>query len=254
MPRFDVDALRAEFPALARRQDGRTVAFLDGPGGTQVPQRVIDAMTDYLANTNANSGGAFTTSELTDSMAEEAHAAVADFLGAASPDEIKFGYNMSTLTLHIGRSIGATLGPGDEIVVTTLDHEANVSTWEAMAADRGVTVQKVDIRPDDVTLDLEDLEFEAVAADEARGGGLCQQRGRHDQPGRRDRRPRPRGRGADVHRRRRVRAARAHRCRGARHRLPRLQRLQVVRATPRRAVRQGRCPRLPAGVQGAPGP
>ena len=158
MPAFDVDALRAEFPALAREQDGRTVAFLDGPGGTQVPQRVIDAVSDYFTNANANSGGAFTTSELSDAMTDEAHAAVADFLGAASPDEIKFGYNMSTLTLHIGRSIGATLGPGDEIVVTTLDHEANVSTWEAMAADRGVTVHKVDIREDDVTLDLEDLE------------------------------------------------------------------------------------------------
>ena len=91
-------------------------------------------------------------------MAAEAHAAVADFLGAASPDEIKFGANMSTLTLHIGRSIGATLQPGDEIVVTRLDHEANVSTWRAMAADRGVTVQTVDIHDDDVTLDLEDLE------------------------------------------------------------------------------------------------
>jgi cysteine desulfurase family protein (TIGR01976 family) len=158
MPAFDVDALRAEFPALARQQDGRTVAFLDGPGGTQVPQRVIDAVADYLTNSNANSGGAFTTSELSDAIADEAHAAVADFLGAASPDEIKFGYNMSTLTLHVGRSIGATLGPGDEIVVTTLDHEANVSTWEAMAHDRGAAVQKVDIRLDDVTLDLEDLE------------------------------------------------------------------------------------------------
>jgi cysteine desulfurase family protein (TIGR01976 family) len=158
MPAFDVDALRAEFPALAREQDGRPVAFLDGPGGTQVPQRVVDAVADYLTNTNANSGGAFTTSELSDAIADEAHAAVADFLGAAGPHEIKFGYNMSTLTLHIGRSIGATLGPGDEIVVTTLDHEANVSTWEAMARDRGVTVQKVDIRTDDVTLDLEDLE------------------------------------------------------------------------------------------------
>jgi len=157
-PRFDVDALRAEFPALAREHDGRPAVFLDGPGGTQVPQRVIAAVSDYFTNTNANSGGAFATSELSDALAEEAHAAVADLLGAASPDEIKFGYNMSTLTLHIGRSIGATLGPGDEIVVTTLDHEANVSTWRAMAADRGVTVQTVDIRPDDVTLDLEDLE------------------------------------------------------------------------------------------------
>ncbi len=156
---FDVEALRAEFPALTRRgPDGRPAVFLDGPGGTQVPARVIDAVSDYYMHTNANSGGAFDTSAASDTMVDEAHAAVADFLGAASPDEIKFGYNMSTLTLHIGRSIGATLKPGDEIVVTTLDHEANVSTWEAMAADRGLTVRKVDIRPDDVTLDLEDLE------------------------------------------------------------------------------------------------
>ena len=158
MPEFDVTALRAEFPALRREQGGRRVVYLDGPGGTQVPQRVIDAVAGYLTDTNANHGGAFATSEASDAMAHEAHVAVADFLGAGSPDGIKFGYNMSTLTLHIGRSIGATLGPGDEIVVTTLDHEANVSTWEAMAADRGVTVRKVDIRMDDVTLDLEDLE------------------------------------------------------------------------------------------------
>ena len=158
MPPFDVAVLRAEFPALRRQQDGRTVAYLDGPGGTQVPQRVIDAVAGYLRDTNANAGGAFTTSAASDAITAEAHAAVADFLGAGSPDEIKFGYNMSTLTLHIGRSIGATLAPGDEIVVTSLDHEANVSTWEAMAADRGLTVRKVDVRVDDVTLDLEDLE------------------------------------------------------------------------------------------------
>ena len=154
----DVDALRAEFPALAREIDGQPVAFLDGPGGTQVPQRVIDAVVGYYRDMNANHEGAFATSELSDAVVEEAHAAVADFVGAASADEIKFGQNMSSLTLHIGRCIGATLGPRDEIVVTTLDHEANVSTWKAMAADRGVTVHQVDIRPDDVTLDLEDLE------------------------------------------------------------------------------------------------
>ena len=158
MPAFDVEALRREFPALAREQDGRPVAFLDGPGGTQVPQRVIDAVTSYYRDSNANAGGAFATSERSDAIVDEAHAAVADFLGAGSPEEIKFGANMSTLTLAIGRSIGATLGPGDEIVVTTLDHEANVSTWKAMAADRGVTVRQVDIHEDDVTLDLEDLE------------------------------------------------------------------------------------------------
>jgi cysteine desulfurase family protein (TIGR01976 family) len=158
MPAFDVDALRAQFPGLARQHDGRPAVFLDGPGGTQVPQRVIDAVGGYYREMNANAGGAFRTSELTDEMTAEAHAAVADFLGAASPDEIKFGANMTTLTLHIGRSIGATLQAGDEIVVTRLDHEANVSTWRAMAADRGVTVQTVDIHDADVTLDLEDLE------------------------------------------------------------------------------------------------
>jgi len=158
MPRFDVDALRDEFPALAREQDGRRVVFLDGPGGTQVPQRVIDAVVAYYRDANANAGGAFETSRASDAIVDEAHAAVADLLGAASPDEIKFGQNMTSLTLHLGRSIGATLGPGDEIVVTTLDHEANVSTWRAMAADRGVTVHTVDIDPTDVTLDLEDLE------------------------------------------------------------------------------------------------
>ena len=158
MPAFDVDALRAEFPALAREQDGRPVAFLDGPGGTQVPQRVIDAVVGYFRDSNANTDGGFTTSALSDAIIRETHAAIADFLGAAAPDEIKLGQNMSSLTLHVGRCIGATLGPGDEIIVTTLDHEANVSTWKAMAADRGVTVHQVDIRPDDVTLDLEDLE------------------------------------------------------------------------------------------------
>jgi cysteine desulfurase family protein (TIGR01976 family) len=158
MAALDVEALRSEFPALRREHDGRPVVFLDGPGGTQVTQRVVDAVATYLTDTNANAGGAFATSEASDAMVEEAHAAVADFLGAGSPDEVKFGLNMTTLTLHIGRSIGATLSPGDEVVVTTLDHEANVSTWEAMAADRGLTVRKVDIREDDVTLDLEDLE------------------------------------------------------------------------------------------------
>jgi cysteine desulfurase family protein (TIGR01976 family) len=123
-----------------------------------VPQRVIDAVAGYLRDMNANAGGAFRSSEQSDAMVDEAHAAVADFLGAGSPSEIKFGYNMSTLTLHIGRCIGATLKAGDEIVVTTLDHEANVSTWRAMAEDRGLTVRTVDIREDDVTLDLEDLE------------------------------------------------------------------------------------------------
>jgi cysteine desulfurase family protein (TIGR01976 family) len=158
MTTFDVDALRAQFPALLRTQDDKRVVYLDGPGGTQVPERVIDAVVAYYREANANTGGAFWTSRVSDEIVDEAHAAVADFLGAASPHEIKFGQNMTSLTFHVSRSIGATLSPGDEVIVTTLDHEANVGTWKAMAADRGLTVHTVDIDPDDVTLDLEDLE------------------------------------------------------------------------------------------------
>src|SRR3954467_11211475 len=127
MPAFDPDAIRPEFPALSLEQDGRPVVYLDGPGGTQVPQRTIDAIARYYRESNANEGGAFLTSERSDALVREARAAVADLLGAASPGEIKFGPNMTTLTFHVSRSIAATFEPGDEIVVTTLDHEANVS-------------------------------------------------------------------------------------------------------------------------------
>ncbi len=158
MPAFDVAAIRGQFPALRRQQDGRPVAFLDGPGGTQVPERVIDAVSGYYRTMNANSGGPFVTSQATDALAESAHAAVAAFLGAATPDEVKLGANMTTLTFHLSRSIAATFAPGDEIVVTTLDHEANVAPWRTVAADRGLVVRTVDIHPDDGTLDLESLD------------------------------------------------------------------------------------------------
>jgi cysteine desulfurase family protein (TIGR01976 family) len=155
---FDVAALRAEFPALARTVGGAPIAYFDGPGGTQVPQRVIDAVVGYYETSNANDGGAFETSERSDAVVREAHAAVADLLGAGSAGEITFGANMTTLTFHLSRSITATMEPGDEIVVTTLDHEANVSPWRAAAADRGLVVRTVDIRVDDVTLDFDALE------------------------------------------------------------------------------------------------
>ena len=158
MTAFDPHPLRAEFPALARTQDGRPVAFLDGPGGTQVPQRVIDAVVGYYRESNANAGGAFATSEASDAIVAEAHRAVADLVGADSPDEIKFGYNMTTLTFHVSRSIAASFAPGDEILVTTLDHEANVSPWRTIAADRGLVVKTVEIDPAECTLDLADLE------------------------------------------------------------------------------------------------
>ncbi|MFI5226740.1 MAG: cysteine desulfurase-like protein [Candidatus Limnocylindrales bacterium] len=158
MDGFDVEALRAEFPALSLGEGGVPVALFDGPGGTQVPRRVIDAVVRYYETSNANDGGAFGTSRRSDAIVDEAHRALADFLGAESGDEIKTGANMTSLTFHVSRSIGATLAPGDEVVVTTLDHEANVSPWRAMAADRGATVRTVDIRPEDGTLDLDDFD------------------------------------------------------------------------------------------------
>ncbi len=158
MPAFDVEALRRRFPALSVEDRGRPVALFDGPGGTQVPQTVIDAIADYYRTSNANHGGPFLTSRRSDSRVDEAHQAIADMLGAASADEIKFGANMTSLTFHVSRSIAATMAPGDEIVVTILDHEGNVGPWKAIAADRGLVVRTVDIRESDVTLDLATLD------------------------------------------------------------------------------------------------
>ena len=152
---FDVDALRRRFPALALEHDGRPIAFFDGPGGTQVTDTVIAAVSDYYRTSNANHGGTFPTSERSDAILDEARAALADLLNAGRPDEIKLGANMTTLTMHVARSITAGMQPGDELVVTGLDHEANVGPWLGVAADRGLTVRSVGIRRDDVTLDLE---------------------------------------------------------------------------------------------------
>ena len=154
MPSFDPALLRPQFPALAARQDGRPVVFLDGPGGTQVPQRVIDAVSDYYRESNANHGGAFATSVRSDAMLEEAHAAVADLLGAASPAEVKFGQNMTSLTFALSRSIARLLRPGDEMVITRLDHEANRGPWIAAAADAGATIREIAVDPAACTLDL----------------------------------------------------------------------------------------------------
>jgi len=150
--------IRAQFPALSRRHDGRPYLYLDGPGGTQVPRRTIEAMAAYLERSNANHEGAFPTSEESDAMLAEAHAAAADFLGAADADEIVFGQNMTTITFALSRAIGRTLRKGDEIVVTRLDHDANVAPWLALEEERGAVVRWVDIRPDDCTLDMTGLE------------------------------------------------------------------------------------------------
>ena len=153
---FDLDCIRAQFPALNRPLDGRVPLFLDGPGGTQVPQRVIDAIADYLTRCNSNHGGVFTTTRASDRLLDAAHTAVADFLGASTPDEIVFGQNMTTLTFHVSRSVARTWKRGDAICVTRLDHDANVRPWALAARDAGVEVRFIDIR-EDGTLDPDDF-------------------------------------------------------------------------------------------------
>ena len=153
--RFDIDWVRSQFPALQQTVNGHPAAFLDGPGGTQVPQRVIDAISDYLKQSNANTGGAYATSRRTDAMIAEARSSMADFLGCDA-DEIVFGPNMTTLTFAITRSIGRQLGPGNEIVLTHLDHDANVSPWRSLE-ETGATVRFVDINQADCTLDMSDM-------------------------------------------------------------------------------------------------
>ena len=153
---LDLNYVRAQFPSLAQIVNGHAAAFLDGPGGTQVPQRVIDAISGYLRSDNANTGGAYATSRRTDAMIVEARSAMADFLHCGA-DEVVFGPNMTSLTFAISRAIGRELQPGDEILVTRLDHDANVSPWLAMAEDRGVTVRWAEIHDADCTLDMADL-------------------------------------------------------------------------------------------------
>lgn len=155
-PALDLTAIRSQFPALAQTVNGHPAVFFDGPGGTQVPQRVIDAMSDYLRRDNANSGGNYVTSRRTDAVIAGARAAMADFFHC-NPDEVVFGPNMTSLTFAFSRALGRELKPGDEVVVTRLDHDANVSPWLAMAEDRGVTVRWAEIHDADCTLDMDDL-------------------------------------------------------------------------------------------------
>jgi cysteine desulfurase family protein (TIGR01976 family) len=149
---LDVDAIRSRFPALAAR-----AAYFDGPGGSQVPQPVIDAMTGYLRDSNSNLGGAFRTSRESDEVMERGRAAAAEFTGG-EPEGIAFGANMTTLNFQLAHAVARTLRPGDEIVVTALDHDANVSPWLLVAEDHDLVVRTAPLRMDDVTLDLEALE------------------------------------------------------------------------------------------------
>src|SRR5580704_9579378 len=155
LPTLDLSHIRAQFPSLSQTVNGHPAAFLDGPGGTQVPQRVIDAISNYLARNNANTCGAYATSRNTDAVLADARAAMADFLNCGA-DEIVFGPNMTTLTYAMSRAIGRDLGPGDEILLTRLDHDANVSPWLALE-EKGVTIRWAEIHEEDCTLDMADL-------------------------------------------------------------------------------------------------
>ena len=152
-----LDTIRAQFPSLCRTQDGHSVSYFDGPGGTQVPAAVAAAVSDYLLHHNANTNWAYATSAETDAMLAAARAATADFLGAV-PREVAFGNNMTTLTFHLSRALGTAWGPGDEIVVTDLDHHANVAPWRRLARERGITIRRVNVQLDRGQLDWASLE------------------------------------------------------------------------------------------------
>ncbi|HXH50514.1 MAG TPA: cysteine desulfurase-like protein [Terriglobia bacterium] len=152
-----VEKIRAQFPALERREGGFPVAYFDGPGGTQVPRPVVEAISDYLYHHNSNTRWGYATSNETDATIRNGREAMADLLNA-KPAEIVFGPNMSTLTFHLSRALGRCFGPGDEIVVTELDHHANVDPWRALAKERGVTVHSVRMVTETGQLDWQDLE------------------------------------------------------------------------------------------------
>jgi cysteine desulfurase family protein (TIGR01976 family) len=153
--KLDLSWVRSQFPSLHQTVNGFPAAFLDGPGGTQVPKRVIDAITRYLAQSNANTGGAYLTSRQTDTIIADARRAMADFLNC-DPDEIIFGPNMTTLTFAMSRALGREFGPGNEIVLTHLDHDANISPWRALE-ETGATIRFVDVNESDCTLDMNDM-------------------------------------------------------------------------------------------------
>jgi cysteine desulfurase family protein (TIGR01976 family) len=156
-PVASVAEIRAHFPALNRQHNGHPVAYFDGPGGTQVPRAVAEAISDYLFNHNANTHWAYPTSAETDQLLLDARQTFADFFNC-NPDEVSFGANMTTITFHVGRALGRGFKPGDEIVVTELDHHANADTWRELAKDRGLTIRTVRMLTETGQLDWDDLE------------------------------------------------------------------------------------------------
>jgi len=155
---FDLDSVRSQFPALSIADNGVPRIYFDNPAGTQVPQSVAEAMSDCLLKTNANLGGYFASSEEAGSVVDAARVAMADFLNAPSPDELVFGHNMTTLTLHISRSLGRLFKPGDEIVLSQMDHDANVWPWVMLARDLDLTIKWMPFNTESFEFDLEVLD------------------------------------------------------------------------------------------------
>ncbi|MBE2183505.1 MAG: cysteine desulfurase-like protein [Anaerolineae bacterium] len=158
MTSWNVEAVRSQFPALHKTINGRTPIFFDGPAGTQVPRRVIDAVSAYFENINANQGGMFPTSQATDEMVDATRQKLAAFLNASRADEIVIGPNTTSLNFALSRAIIKTFSPGDEIVVTRMDHDANVAPWLRAAQDFGLNVRWVEFHDQDITLDMDTLE------------------------------------------------------------------------------------------------
>ena len=155
---FDPETIRAQYPALSITDDGRPRYYFDNPAGTQVPQMVVDRMAECMLERSANLGGYFITSKLAVEVEQDAHLAMADLLNAASPDEIIFGQNMTTITLHVARSIGNTLNAGDEIILSKMDHDANVQPWVLMARDHDLVIRWLDFDLDTFEFDLSRLD------------------------------------------------------------------------------------------------
>ncbi len=158
MANYDLDRIRAQFPGLARLHDGQQAVFFDNPAGTQVARQVIDRMVHAMTHCNANLGGFFDTSVDARTLVDEAHAAAADFVNSPDPGEVMFGQNMTTVTFAVSRSIGRDLRAGDEIVLTRMDHDGNVTPWLMLAEDRGLTVRWLDFDPDRFEFKVADLE------------------------------------------------------------------------------------------------
>ncbi len=230
---LDNDLIRAQFPALER-----PAIFLDNPAGTQIAQASLQRITAYLTESNANHGGAFETSRRSDQVIDEARAAAADFLNASRPEEIVFGPNMTSLTFNLSRALGRRFKPGDRLVVTRLDHDANITPWTMLAEDRGLEVLWVDFHPEDGTLDMESLEAALAREPKLVAAGYASNALGTINPVAAHRRARARRRRAGLPGRGAIRAPRPDRRRRARLRFPGVLCLQVLRPPRGGSIRQ----------------